>query len=425
MTNLAIINGTVYWEGRLQKGDVLIQDGKVRSFGDRIGVPAGVEVFDAEGYGVFPGFADVHVHLREPGFSYKETIQTGTQAAARGGFTLVCAMPNLSPAVDSKQTLAAEQALIDRDALIRVLPYAAITMGQRGEELVDMEGLAGSCVAFSDDGRGVQDAEMMRAAMKAAAGLGKVIAAHCEDESLIPKGACIHDGSYARAHGLVGIPCASEYEQAVRDIGLAEQTGCRYHVCHVSCRETVGAIRDAKQKGLPVSGEVTPHHLAFCDDDLQDDGRFKMNPPLRSAEDRAALIEGVRDGTLEVIATDHAPHSAEEKAGGLLKSAMGVVGLELCFAAVNTHLCRPGHIDLAQLVEMMSIRPRELMGLPWGIRIGEPADLVVVDPERAFVVDPQTFASKGRSTPFEGRTLWGDILLTICDGRTVYRKSSD
>lgn len=406
----------------MREGDVLIQSGKVRAFGARLDAPMGTEVFDAEGCYVFPGFADVHVHFREPGFSYKETIATGTQAAARGGYTLVCAMPNVNPPVDTKERLADQQQIIKSDARICVLPYAAITLGQCGEQLVDMEALATECVAFSDDGKGVQSEEMMQEAMQTAKRLGKVIAAHCEDESLIPEHACIHDGTYAHAHGFVGIPCESESMQVVRDLLLAEQTGCRYHVCHVSCKKTVEALRNAKKLGLPVSGEVTPHHLVFSEGDLQDDGRFKMNPPLRSEEDRQALIEGILDGTLEIIATDHAPHSEEEKSAGLAGSAMGVVGLEVSFAAVNTFLHKSGLIEAGKIAELMSVNPRKLMGLPAGIRIDEPADLVVADPNKEWIVDPHLFASKGRSTPFEGCKLFGDILLTIYDGAVVFRQ---
>lgn len=406
----------------MREGDVLIQSGKVRAFGARLDAPVGTEVLNAEGCYVFPGFADVHVHLREPGFSYKETIATGTQAAARGGYTLVCAMPNVNPPADTKERLADQRKIIESDACISVLPYASITLGQRGEQLVDMEALAAECVAFSDDGKGVQDKEIMQEAMQKAKRLGKVVAAHCEDESLIPEHACIHDGAYAHAHGFVGIPCESESMQVVRDLLLAEQTGCRYHVCHVSCKKTVEALRNAKKRGLPVSGEVTPHHLVFSDGDLQDDGRFKMNPPLRSEEDRQALIGGILDGTLEIIATDHAPHSEEEKSAGLAGSAMGVVGLEVSFAAVNTFLHKSGLIGAGKLAELMSVNPRKLMGLPAGIRIDEPADLVVADPNKEWIVDPHLFASKGRSTPFEGCKLFGEILLTIYDGAVVFRQ---
>ena len=424
MKDLLIQNGNVYREGGFRRADLLIRNGVLHSVADQITPSEGTEVVNAEHRYVLPGLADIHVHLREPGFSYKETIATGTAAAARGGFTLVCAMPNLDPVPDCGAHLAMEQDLIDRGARIKVLPYAAITLGQQGESLVDMDALAERCVAFSDDGRGVRDPAVMRSAMDQARRLNKLIAAHCEDDSLIPAGACIHDGEYAKANRLPGIPSASEYAPVRRDIALVEETGCRYHICHVSCRESVQAIREAKKKGLPVSGETAPHYLAFSDEDLRDEGRFKMNPPLRSPSDRAELIRGIRDGTLEIIATDHAPHSAEEKSRNLRESLMGVVGLEISFAAANTYLCKAGHIDLERLVELMSLNPRRLLGLPAGIHMGHPADLVIVDPDREIFVDPSRFESKGRATPFDGCTLYGDILLTIYDGSIVYRNTA-
>ena len=424
MRELLIQNGNIYREGGFRKADLLIRNGVLHSVADQITPSEGTEVVNAEHRYVLPGFADIHVHLREPGFSYKETIATGTAAAARGGFTLVCAMPNLDPVPDCRAHLAMEQDQIDRDARIKVLPYAAVTLGQQGESLADMDALAEGCAGFSDDGRGVRDPVLMRQAMVQARRLNKIIAAHCEEDRLIPPGACVHDGEYARTRRLPGIPSASEYEPVRRDIALVEETGCRYHICHVSCRESVQAIREAKKKGLPVSGETAPHYLAFSDEDLRDEGRFKMNPPLRSPQDRAALIRGIRDGTLEIIATDHAPHSEEEKCGGLRGSLMGVVGLEVSFAAANTSLCKAGHIGLERLVELMSTNPRRLLGLPAGIRPGHPADLVIVDPDREILVDPSRFASKGRATPFDGCTLYGDILLTIYDGSIVYRNTA-
>ncbi len=424
MKDLLIQNGRVYIDGGFRKTDLLIRRGILYSASPAETPSEGAEVINADDRYILPGLADVHVHLREPGFSYKETIATGTAAGARGGFTLLCAMPNLDPVPDSPAHLALEQAMIDRDALIKVLPFAALTIGEKGMQLTDMESLAQGCAGFSDDGRGVQDAALMRRAMREAKRLNMVIAAHCEDERLIPAGACVHQGEYARIHQLPGIPSASEYEALRRDIAQVRETGCRYHVCHVSCRESVQAIREAKAEGLPVSGETAPHYLAFSDEDLLDEGRFKMNPPLRGPEDSAALIQGIRDGTLEVIATDHAPHSAEEKSRGLRGSAMGVVGLEVSFAAANTYLCKAGHIDLGRLAELMSLNPRRLLGLPAGIRPGHPADLVIVDPDRAFRVDPGAFASMGRSTPFDGRMLYGHILLTIYDGRIVYRDTA-
>ncbi|HCU07563.1 MAG TPA: dihydroorotase [Clostridiales bacterium] len=424
MRDLLIQNGKVYMDGGFQKLDLLIRGGILYSVAEGVTPSADAEVVNADHRYILPGLADIHVHLREPGFSYKETIATGTAAAARGGFTLVCAMPNLDPVPDCTAHLKLEQEIIDSDARIKVLPYAAITLEEKGETLADMAALADRCAAFSDDGRGVQDPDMMRHAMVQARRLNKVIAAHCEDDRLIPAGACIHDGKYARDHHLPCIPSASEYEPVQRDIALVEETGCRYHICHVSCRESVQAIREAKERGLPVSGETAPHYLAFTEEDLLEEGRFKMNPPLRSRLDQEALIRGIRDGTLEIIATDHAPHSAEEKSRGLRGSLMGVVGLEVSFAAANTYLCKAGHIDLERLVELMSINPRRLLGLPAGIRMGYPADLVIVDPDRKILVNPARFESMGRSTPFEGCTLYGDILLTIYDGDIVYRDTA-
>ena len=315
-------------------------------------------------YVVFPGFCDVHVHFREPGFSYKETIATGSAAAARGGYTAVCAMPNLDPVPDSGPTLAAEQAIIDRDGLIHVYPYGAITAGERGERLADMEGM-GAAVAFSDDGRGVQSEEMMRAAMVKAKSLGKLIAAHCEDNSLL-HGGYIHDGAYAAAHGHRGISAESEWRQIERDLRLAKETGCAYHVCHISTARSVALIRRAKAEGVDVTCETAPHYLTLDENDLAEDGRFKMNPPLRSRADRMALLEGVADGTIDMIATDHAPHSREEKARGLAGSAMGVVGLETAFPVLYTCLVRPGTISLDRLIELLAVNPRRRFSIPAG-----------------------------------------------------------
>jgi dihydroorotase len=420
MKDIFFKNATVYYEDKLQERDVLIVQGRIVSVDKGAAAPAGAAIVDAKNLYLLPGFADIHVHLREPGFSYKETIATGTAAAAKGGFTLVCAMPNVKPAPDCLSALKVEQDIIDSSALIKVLPYATITKDQEGQSLVDMQSLAENCFAFSDDGKGVQGSSVMEKAMQEAKALGKSIVAHCEDESFIPPGAIVHDGVYAREHGLVGIPSISEYAQIQRDIALVAKTGCRYHVCHVSCKESVDAIRKAKRNGFPVSGETAPHYLAFCDEDILDEGRFKMNPPLRSAADRTALIEGIKDGTLQVIVTDHAPHSQEEKNRGLRDSNMGVVGLETSFAAVNTYVCRSGQISFTQLVELMSINPRKVFGLPYGIKVGEKADLVLVDPNREIKVDSSKFLSMGHATPFDGVTLYGEVLMTIFDGNIVY-----
>lgn len=421
MLNVLIKNAKVYCDNKFVQADMLVENGTVSSVGAGIAVGNGVSVVDAEGMLILPGFADVHVHLREPGFFYKETIETGTKAAAKGGFTLVCSMPNLNPVPDSAQNLAVQQQIIDRDAVIKVLPYAAITKGQKGQELVDLSQLADKCFAFSDDGKGVQKEEMMLEAMKQAKALGKPIVAHCEDESLL-YGGYIHDGEYARLHGHRGICSESEWKQVERDIDLVRQTGVQYHVCHISTKETVELVRKAKAEGLPVSCETAPHYLALCDMEIEEHGRFKMNPPIRSEQDKQALIKGVQDGTIEVIATDHAPHSAEEKLKGLEKSNMGVVGIETSFAAMNTYMVKRGYITMEKLVEIMSINPRKLFGIDSGIQVGKKADFVLVDPDKQFVVNPEEFVSKGRFTPFEGKTMYGDILLTVCDGKVVYQK---
>ena len=370
-------------------------------------VISGHEVF------IFPGFCDVHVHFREPGFSYKETIASGSRSAARGGYTDVCAMPNLNPVPDTLEHLRMEQELIDRDAVIGVHPYGAITMEEKGETLVDMPALAPNICAFSDDGRGVQSPDMMRTAMTQAKQLGKIIAAHCEVNELV-RGGVIHDGVYAREHGHKGICSESEWQQIERDIALAKETGCAYHVCHISTKESVELIRQAKADGVNITCETGPHYLVYCDEDLQEDGRFKMNPPLRSRADKEALIAGIVDGTIDMIATDHAPHSAEEKSKGLDGSSMGVVGLETAFAALYTHLVRPGIISLARLVELFSVNARNRFDLPAG------DDFTVWDLDRAYTVDPAEFLSMGRATPFAGDTLYGRCLMTVHNGQVVW-----
>lgn len=424
MLNVLIKNAEVYYENAFKQADMLVLNGTVSAVGADIAVCENVPVVDGQGLFIFPGFADVHVHLREPGFFYKESILTGTQAAARGGFTLVCSMPNLNPVPDSAQNMAVQQEIIDRDAVIKVLPYASITKGEKGAELVNFRELYDKCFAFSDDGKGVQTESMMLTAMEKAKLLGKPIVAHCEDESLL-FGGYIHDGEYARLHNHRGISSASEWKQVERDIELVRKTGVQYHVCHISTKETVDLVRKAKAEGLPVSCETAPHYLAFCDMELEEHGRWKMNPPIRSAADRDALIKGVQDGTIEIIATDHAPHSEEEKSKGLEKSNMGVVGIETSFAAMNTYMVKRGYITMDRLAEIMSINPRSKFGLPNGIKVGAKADFVVVDPDKEFVVDSKDFVSKGRFTPFLGKTLYGDVLLTVYDGRAVYNKFED
>ena len=379
-----------------------------------LGSPEGLSFFYVYSMVTLPAFADLHVHFREPGQTWKETIRTGSLAAARGGYTLVCAMPNLNPVPDSLEHLAVEQEAIDRDALIRVLPYGSITKGRQGRELVDFHALKGSCVAFSDDGSGVQSPEMMREAMRAAAAEDVIIAAHCEDNTLL-RGGYIHDGRYCREHGHKGICSESEWGQIARDVELAAETGCRYHVCHISTVESVDIIRQAKKSGVKVTCETAPHYLTLCEDDLQEDGRFKMNPPLRTADDREALIEGLADGTIDVIATDHAPHSAEEKSKGLAGSAMGIVGLETAFPVLYTRLVRTGRLSLDRLVEALAIAPRRIFRLPEA-----PDDWVEVDLDTPWTIRSCEFASMGRATPFEGWEVYGKVLKTVYNGKTVY-----
>jgi len=366
-------------------------------------------------YVVFPGFCDVHVHFREPGFSYKETIASGSAASAAGGYTAVCTMPNLNPVPDSKEHLQLQLDMIEDQATIHVYPYGAITVGEKGEELADLEGMAPYVIGFSDDGRGVQSDDMMRQAMKRAKKLGKMIVAHCEVNELL-RGGYIHDGEYAKAHGHKGICSASEYEQIARDLKLVEEIGCKYHVCHISTKESVEIIRQAKARGVDVTCETGPHYLVMDDSDLQEDGRFKMNPPLRSREDREALIAGIQDGTIDMIATDHAPHSAEEKAKGLAGSAFGIVGIETAFPVLYTHLVEKGIITLEKLIELLAHNPRARFGIPMG------QDYTVWDLNEEFTVDPENFISKGKATPFTGWKLKGTCIMTVCDGKVVYKK---
>ena len=370
---------------------------------------------DVSEYAVFPGFCDVHVHFREPGFSYKETIESGSKASARGGYTAVCTMPNLNPVPDSVAHLAEQRKLIEEQAVIHVYPYGAITVGEKGEKIADLEGMAPNCIAFSDDGRGVQSDDMMRDAMRRAKVLGKMIVAHCEVNDLL-KGGYIHDGQYAAAHGHKGICSASEYEQIARDLKLVEEIGCAYHVCHISTKESVELIRQAKAKGIDVTCETGPHYLTMDDSFLQEEGRFKMNPPLRDKSDREALVAGILDGTIDMIATDHAPHSAEEKAKGLAGSAFGVVGIETAFPVMYTHFVKTGLITLEKLIDLLSTNARKRFGLPAG------GDFTVWNLSKEFAVDPAEFVSKGKATPFEGWKLSGECLLTVCDGKAVYKK---
>lgn len=377
-------------------------------------VEGGAFGFDDNGYAVFPGFCDVHVHFREPGFSYKETMASGCAAAAAGGYTAVCAMPNLNPVPDSREHLDAELAIIERDATIHVLPYAAITVGERGEQLAALEEMAADVAGFSDDGRGVQSDALMREAMLRAKKLGKMIVAHCEVNELL-RGGYIHDGDYARAHGHRGICSESEYGQIARDLKLVEETGCAYHVCHISAKESVALIREAKARGLDVSCETAPHYLLLDDSMLQEEGRFKMNPPVRGREDRLALIEGIQDGTIDIIATDHAPHSAEEKSRGLEKSAFGIVGLETAFPVLYTGLVLPGIISLEKLMALLSTNPRQRFHIP----LAED-DYCVWDLNERYTIDPAAFKSMGRATPFAGMEVYGRCVKTVYNGETVY-----
>ena len=377
----------------------------------------GLSVFNSPNYVVFPGFCDVHVHFREPGFSYKETIATGSLAAARGGYTAVCTMPNLNPVSDSIEHLKLQRDIIDRTACIHVYPYGAITVGEKGDALADLEGMAPDVVGFSDDGRGVQSEVTMRQAMLRAKALGKPIVAHCEDNSLL-RGGYIHQGSYASAHGHRGICSESEWRQIERDLKLVKETGVSYHVCHVSAKESVALIRQAKAEGLDVTCETGPHYLVMDDSMLREDGRFKMNPPLRSKEDQEALITGILDGTVDMIATDHAPHSAEEKAKGLEKSAFGIVGIETAFPILYTYLVKPGILTLEKLVQLLCVNPRKRFGIDFG------CDYSVWDLEETYAIDPDQFLSMGKATPFEGWQVSGKCLATVCDGKLVYRSTS-
>lgn len=363
---------------------------------------------------VFPAFCDVHVHFREPGFSYKETICSGSRSAARGGYSDVCTMPNLDPVPDCYESIMEQRKIIERDAAVNVHPYASVTVGEKGEKLSDFDALSPLCIAFSDDGRGVQSEDMMRAAMIKAKSLGKIIAAHCEDNSLL-NGGYIHDGEYARLHGHRGICSESEWRPIERDIRLAKDTGCAYHVCHISCRESVELIRRAKADGVDITCETAPHYLVMNDMMLEEDGRFKMNPPIRSEDDRLALIEGIKDGTIDMIATDHAPHSAEEKSRGLEKSLMGVVGLETAFPVLYTYLVKEGIISLEKLIELMSVNPRKRFHI-------KDSGICVYDLGKEYAIDPNEFETKGRSTPFSGRKVYGENIMTVIGGKIAWRK---
>lgn len=410
-------NCKVYRNGKFESEDIGVCGGV---FAPVVSDGSGV-VIDCGNKYILPGFADVHVHLREPGFIYKETVASGSRAAAAGGYTTVCSMPNLSPAPDSPETLEPQLEAIRNTACINVLPYGTITKGQNGLELSDMEALAPFVAGFSDDGKGVQNKEMMLAAMKKAKSLGKIIAAHCEDNSLL-NGGYIHDGEYAKAHGHRGICSESEWGPIKRDLELVAETGCKYHVCHISTKESVELIRQAKKNGVDVTCETGPHYLLLDDSDLKEEGRFKMNPPLRSKADKEALIEGIIDGTIDMIATDHAPHSAEEKGRGLKKSLMGVVGIETAFPLLYTYFVKTGIIDMSRLVELMHTAPCKRFGFGGEIEIGAPADFTVFDLDEKYTINPDNFVSMGRSTPFEGFEVYGRCLMTVCGGKIAWKK---
>ncbi len=420
MDKLLIRNAKIYRNGALQTGDMLIGEGRIEAVGEALAPVGGAREVDASGCYLLPGLVDVHVHLREPGFTAKETIRTGTLAAAHGGYTAVCAMPNLSPAPDAPETLAVEEEAIRRDAVVRVYPYASITRGRRGAgRTVDFAALRDRVVGFSDDGCGVQEEAVMLEAMRGAKAAGRPIVAHCEVNELL-RGGYIHDGVWCREHGHRGICSESEWRQVERDIALVRQTGCQYHVCHVSTAESVELVRQAKAEGLPVSCETAPHYLLLCDEDLQEEGRFKMNPPIRSRDDQMALLNGILDGTVEVVATDHAPHTAEEKSRGLALSAMGIVGIESAFVLLHTYLVRRGILTFTRLMELMAEAPRRIFGLEGGLEVGGPADVMLFDPEAEGRVDPSEFLSMGRSTPFEGWHTRGRVLWTAVGGRTAW-----
>jgi dihydroorotase len=409
-----IKGASVYKDGRFSLSDISISP-EASNVGKFDNSQAFDSVFDFDNsIFVIPSFVDVHVHLREPGFFYKETIKTGTLAAAKGGYTVICSMPNLNPPPDSKKNLDEQLNIIKRDAVVKVIPYGTITAGQKGEGVLsDFKEMADYVIAFSDDGRGVQSESLMRGAMEEAAKINKIIAAHCEDNTLL-NGGYIHDGVYAKKYGHAGICSESEWGQIKRDLALAKETGCRYHVCHVSTKESVALIRQAKKEGVRVSCETAPHYLVLCDEDLKDEGRFKMNPPLRSKEDREALREGLCDGTIDVIATDHAPHSAEEKSKGLKGSAMGIVGLECSFPVLYTNLVKKGVISFERLVELMSIAPRRIFN------IQTTSDYTVLDTSAKYKINSEEFLSKGRATPFDGADVFGKVKMTIMDGKIIY-----
>ncbi|MBQ8165121.1 MAG: dihydroorotase [Clostridia bacterium] len=422
------LNGAkIYTDGCFRNADIVVRDGVISDIlysdgasGGEVSADKDSVFYNFKDCYIFPGFIDVHVHFREPGFSYKETVATGSRAAARGGYTSVCTMPNLNPVPDSVENIRVQKDIIEKDAVINVYPFASITVGEMGKELADIDALANEAIGFSDDGKGVQDADMMKAAMIKVKENGKIIAAHCEDNSLLRQG-YIHDGEYAKINGHRGICSESEWGPIARDVELLKETGCKYHVCHVSAKESVEVIRKAKASGVDITCETGPHYLVFNDMQLQEDGRFKMNPPIRSEADRLALIEGIKDGTIDMIATDHAPHSAEEKSRGLEKSFMGVVGIETAFPVLYTHLVKTGVITLEKLCELLNTNASKRFGIGGEIKVGQPADFTVYDLNAEYEVAPKDFLSKGKSSPFTGMKVFGKCLMTACDGKIVWK----
>lgn len=412
-------NATVFTNEKFEKCDVEVTNDVITNIASKIEGESFDVIYDLQNLYLLPGLIDVHTHLREPGFIYKETIKTGSFAGAKGGYTSIAAMPNLNPTPDCYENLKLELDAIEKDAQINVYPYGTITKGEKGEELADFEEMKNYVLAFSDDGKGVQSEEMMQKAMEEAKKVGKAIVAHCEDNSLL-NGGYIHDGEYAKLHGHKGICSESEWGPIKRDIELARKTGCHYHVCHISTKESVELIRKAKSEGVNVTCETGPHYLTMNDMKIKEEGRFKMNPPIRSEEDRLALVQGIKDGTIDMIITDHAPHSKEEKSKGLAGSAMGVVGLEVAFPVLYTNLVKTGEITLEKLVELMNTNPRNVFKIGTEIKVGEKADLTVYDLEENYDIDPSTFVSMGKATPFEGNHVYGKCKMTICGGREVF-----
>ena len=406
-------NATVWTQNGFAKQDAIF-DGRVLSFSNsKIAAVSAFEMPVFSNCLILPGFCDVHVHLREPGFCYKETVASGTASAARGGYTAICSMPNLNPVPDSKEHLDVQLAAIRKDAKIAVYPYGSLTVSEAGEEMADLDGMAGDAIAFSDDGKGVQNEEMMRNLMLRAKKLGKLVVAHCEDNSLL-RGGYIHDGEYAKARGHRGICSESEWGPIARDLKLVKETGCAYHICHVSTKESVELIRRAKAEGIDVTAETAPHYILLDDSSLEEDGRFKMNPPLRGKEDREALLRGVLDGTIDMIATDHAPHSTEEKSRGLEGSAMGIVGIECAFSLLYTKLVMTGVMSMEKLMELLVYNPRRRFG------IADEGSFTVFATDEELEISADDFISKGKSTPFLGEKIHGECVLTVAKGKIAY-----